>query len=130
MGCQPPSFGAPERQRKARIWREYAGAGRLDWWQSAAIPACARAAAIAALAVSALPERRTSPGEPPQHQFLHVQLGFGAMLKGDLRDAAFGGAGGEVLLEVGRTDHVEDDIGAAAVGCGAGLGDKVLTFCS
>ena len=85
------------------------------------------ARAIAALsAIERGPQRRAGMGEPFEHQAAEIDTGARRRLKGDLYDAAFDGGCVVVAIDIFAADHVEDDVGAAAVGRLLGRGDEIL----
>src|SRR3984885_5698007 len=61
-----------------------------------------------------------------EHEAKEIDGGAGRGLKRDLHDASVDGGSLVVAIDVLTTDHVEDDIGAAASGRLFGGGDEVL----
>src|SRR5690606_42021057 len=59
-------------------------------------------------------------------QLAQVDLDLAAALEGNLDDAAFLGGGVVVARGIVAADHIENDIGARAIGHLAGAGDEIL----
>ena len=62
------------------------------------------------------PQRRPGHGQAPRHQPREVELGRRTFHEGDDHQPALDGEAGDVALQVGAADHVEDEIDTAAAG--------------
>ena len=85
------------------------------------------ARAIAALSATERgAQRRAGVREALEHDAAEIDRRLRARLEGDLHDASVDGGGLVVALDVVAADHVEDDVGALAVGRRLGGGDEIL----
>ena len=65
-------------------------------------------------------------GQALEHQPAKIDVGARGALKRDLHHAALHGGGFVIALDVVAAHHVENHIGALAVGRGFGRGDEIL----
>ena len=81
-------------------------------------------AALSAIGAGA--QRRAGMSEPLEHEAAEIDVAMRAALESDLHDAPFDGGCLVVALDIVAADHVEDDVGAAAVGRLLGRGDEIF----
>src|SRR5690606_4701790 len=74
----------------------------------------------------ARPERGAGVDQPLDHQFRKVDACRTALHEGDLNDAPLFRRSGIVAVDILTTDHVEDNVGAAAGGRFLDCDDEIL----